>query len=258
MRFHFLGGELLMNEWEKALYVLLVRLADNKYALGTRYHEWSNGGALSEASTVVSDMAQTELQHAESLYLLAHDLAPIVPSQPIDRIDRAVLFLIHPFRTHLDFIASAFLFDRAMSMVFIAALDSVYQPLAKTARLILQEEQFHTTYADGWVRNLSSEGGPMAKGIQEAIRSIWDDVLCWYGPQEDKQNEILYDSKTLDAMPNVLRARLLSQIGPISVAAHLALPLKPAERGNTWELTMPLPWHQWNALMWRLEKQSYD
>jgi 1,2-phenylacetyl-CoA epoxidase catalytic subunit len=243
-----------MEEQDAAVRALIVRLAENKSALGRRYAEWGASAALPASAVAITDMALDEHNHATVLYTLidggvqrdAASIAAYVAPAPTP-------FLRSAWRSWLDLIAANFLFDSAMSIILTAAIESRDESLASVARAILQEEQPHAAYGDGWVRRLGSEGGPMAQGIAVSLRRIWNEVFCWLGPQHDPAAEALYSGKILDAMPNVLRARLLSQVGPAITTARLDLPVRSPQRGNVWEFTEPLPWEHWDTLHWRLD-----
>jgi ring-1,2-phenylacetyl-CoA epoxidase subunit PaaC len=247
-----------MDEQTVLLRTIIVRLAENKSALGQRYAEWGASASSPESGSAVTDMALDEYNQATMLYRLIDagvqrdkDAFPEARSTPTP-------FLRAPLRSWLDLIAANFLFDSAMTIICFAIRDSSYAPLAEVARAIVSEEQIHMAYGDGWVRRLGGEGGPMAQGITEALRHIWDEVLCWLGPQHDPIAEMLYAGKITDAMPNVLRARLLAQIGPAISTAKLRLPLRSPTHGNAWELTEPLPWERWNDERWQLDPVGGD
>ncbi len=236
-----------------ALRALLVRLADNEYALGQRYAEWSGSAPQMDSTLSVDMMAQQEWHHSRALAdLLAMDRD--APTAIFERADAATIpFLRLPLGTWLDLVAVNFLFDGALSVVAAAAIASADAGFAAVARGILRDEQYHAAFAIAWVKRLASEGGPTRDGIEGALRRIWDETLCWFGPQDDPNAHLLYDQHILDAMPDVLRARLLGHVGPVAQAARLHLPLRPAERGNTWLLTLPLPWARWNPAKWQLD-----
>jgi 1,2-phenylacetyl-CoA epoxidase catalytic subunit len=236
-----------------ALRALLVRLADNEYALGQRYAEWSGSAPPIDSTVTVDMMAQQEWHHSRAL---ADLLAPggNAPATIFERpASTAIPFLRLPLGTWLDFVAVNFLFDGALSVVCAAAVDSAEAGFAAVARGILRDEQYHAAFAVAWVRRLVSEGGPTRDGIEAALRRIWDETFCWFGPQDDPAAHLLYDHHILDAMPDVLRARLLGHVGPVAQAARLHLPLRRAEHGNTWVLALPLPWARWNAARWQLD-----
>ncbi len=241
-----------MAEREGALRDLLLRLVENEYALGVRYAEWRARAPQQDATHMVDLMAQQEWAHARALAAL---LPPA--DAPFSLFERAepigISFLRAPLRDWVDLVAVNFLFDGALSVICAAAVDSADAPFAAVMQAILRDETHHAAFAISWVKRLAGEGGPTRDGIEAAIRRIWDETLCWFGPQDDPGACTLYDHHLLDAMPDVLRARLLSHVGPVARATRLRLPLRPAPHGNAWVLTTPLPWARWNAAAWQLD-----
>ena len=233
---------------------LIMRLAANKSALGLRYAEWGASTSSPATASAVTDMALDEHNHAQTLFALIQDEEPAEnpasSSEPTDITPTP--FLCTPLHSWLDLVAANVLFDNAFTVVLAAEITSTDTALAAVAAEIVRAEQKHAAYGDGWVRHMGSEGGPMAHNIEVALSRCWDEALCWLGPQHDPAAETLYAAGVLDAMPHVLRARLLARIGPAVTAAKLKLPLAPAARGNTWELTLPLPWERWDDTHWRL------
>ena len=244
---------------DDAWYALVARLAQNEYALGQRYAEWAAAAPPSDSTLTVAMMARQEWDHAHALaqlialpraYYAAEDGAePHLRTRPIP-------FLRKRLQNWADFVAVNFLFDGALSVIFASALESSRVGFTAVAQTILHDEQAHAAYAIGWVKRLGREGGPLAQGIETAIIRIWPETFCWFGPQTDPYAVALAHQDVLDAMPDVLRARLLSHLGPPAQAAKLHLPLRQAPQGNAWHLTTPLPWDRWNATTWQLDSPS--
>ncbi|MBF6589298.1 MAG: phenylacetate-CoA oxygenase subunit PaaI [Ktedonobacterales bacterium] len=247
---HVPGGE--------ALFGLLARLADNKYALGRRYAEWCSSAPTLESSVAAAAMAQDELGHARALYPLLRTLdAEAGPEiDPETRTDFLTLAALErPFASWLEFVAANVLIDPAMTVIFEAARDASYEPLAGRSRKVLEEERLHTLHGIGWVRRLTRAVSPAREGevvraaLREALLADWAQTLCWFGPEGGE--DPLARAGVLDAPPDALRARFLAVIGPTIEAAGLALPLRRA--GNDgWELTEPLPWGRWDAATYRV------
>ncbi len=237
---------------------LIVRLADNHYALGKRYAEWCASAPLVGSTADVATMAHHALGHARALYGLLYNESDENTEPEAREAFAPVTLLARPFRTLLEVLAANFLFDRALLVVVAAALESSWTPFATLAHTMIADKRPHAIWTDGWVRQLGSEGGPTARGLESAILHDWDETFCWLGPQDDPQADALYAAAILNAMPDVLRARLLASIGPTAVASGLRLPLQPAPRGNAWELILPLPWDRWDARHWRLTPAEHE
>lgn len=228
---------------EAALPHLIARLAVQKDALGTCYAEW--GATTIESAEIATSMAEREHAHAARLRALlpVHMTLPHFTPLPC---------VAQPFATWLDYIAANFLLDGTMTVAFAAMLSSSEAALATLARDVLADERAHIAHADSRVKQLGGEGGPLARGVERAIRLIWNDTLCWLGPQDDLMAEALYEKAIMNAMPDVLRARVMGYVGPIVRAARLSLPVEPAPHGNAWQLTASLPWGRWDVKRWRL------
>jgi len=249
-----------------ALFALIARLADNKYLLGRRYAEWCSSAPTLEASVAAAAMAQDELGHARALYPLLRTLAPeagVAIGAEIEPETRthflAMRALEQSFADWPDVVAANLLIDSALTQIFVAAQASRYEPLAGRSRKVLQEERTHALYAEGWARRLAHEGGAIHAATEAALRRVWDETLCWFGPTSQAgEADPLADAGVLDATPDALRARFLAAVGPTLTAAGLALPLRRVTQtnaqtgGDAWELTTPLPWDRWDAATYQL------
>jgi len=254
-----------------AVFALIARLADNKYLLGRRYAEWCSSAPTLEASVAAAAMAQDELGHARALYPLLRALAPeagVAIGAEIEPETRtrftAMRALEQPFAAWPDFVAANLLIDGALTQIFVAAQESRYEPLAGRSRKVLQEERMHALYAEGWARRLAHEGGGAGGALhaatEAALRRVWDETLCWFGPASQAAgDDPLASAGVLDATPDTLRARFLAAVGPTLTAAGLALPVRrvaqsgvQADGNGAWELTAPLPWDRWDAATYQL------
>jgi phenylacetate-CoA oxygenase PaaI subunit len=234
-----------------AILALMARLADNKYFLGRRYAEWCSSAPTLESSVAAAAMAQDELGHARALYPVLKSLAPDAgaEAEPETRTAfTALTCLNNPFAGWEDFIAANVLVDNALTLIFESGKDSTFEPLAGRSRKVLQEERMHAQHGEGWVRRMAREGGTVREAQQQALRRIWDEVLCWFGPSG--ADDPLTAAGILDATPDQLRARFLAMVGPTLSAIGFALPLRHA--GDHWELTEALPWNRWDATTYRL------
>ena len=246
-------GETFSPATKEAIYSLLARLADNKYALGRQYAEWCSGAPTLDSAVAAAAMAQDELGHARAIYPLLRTLNPAAgaENEPETRTHPLTLsFLRTPFAGWEDFVAANFLIDSAMSLIFAAGQNSTYEPLAGRSRKVLQEEQMHAMHGDAWVRRLARQGGAVRLALEASLRRAWGETLCWLGPAGESGT--LADNRILDASPDALRERLLAIIGPTLDGESLALPLRRGTGAAAWELTEPLPWAEWDAAGYRL------
>jgi phenylacetate-CoA oxygenase PaaI subunit len=233
----------------------VARLADNKRFLGRRYAEWCSGAPTLESGVAAAAMAQDELGHARALYPLLRELAPEdVPSAEVDADTRTrfvnLAALDEPFGGWTDFVAANFLPDTALSVIFEAARASTFEPLAARSRKVLQEERIHALHAEGWVRRLARGAPAVRAATKEALRRMWDETLCWFGPPGEAGP--LAERGVLDATPDALRALFLGVVGPVIEGSGSALPVRRIARRDTWELSAPLPWERWDPATYRL------
>ncbi|GHO74533.1 phenylacetate-CoA oxygenase subunit PaaI [Ktedonobacter sp. SOSP1-85] len=235
-----------------ALFAVLSSLADNKQAIGRRYAFWCNGAPTLEAAVAAAAMTQDELGHARTLYpLLANftqaqaDLAQVEPETRT--LNYALSFLDHDFAGWSDFVATNFLLDTALTTFFAGAQRSTYEPLGARARKILLEERIHAAHADGWVRRLMKAGGAVRATMSASLLGLWEETLCWFGPEDDPAMQRLYEEGIIDATPDTLRARFLHTIMPTLQAVDFEVPVAFDSENKTWRVTQALPWERWDV-----------
>jgi len=244
-----------------ALFAVLSSLADNKQFIGRRYAYWCNGAPALEAAVAAAAMTQDELGHARTLYPLLEDFsqARADPSQvePVTRtLHYHLAFLDHDFRGWSDFVATNFLLDNALTTFFEAAQDSSYEPLRQRARKIVQEERIHAMHAEGWVRRLAKAGGAVRSTLVASLNRLWDETLCWFGPDDDANMQRLYREGIIDAMPSELRSRYLQKIMPTLSSLEIDVPVTFDLVTKHWEPGQPLPWNEWDAIARRVKQGS--
>jgi phenylacetate-CoA oxygenase PaaI subunit len=240
-----------------ALFAVLSSLADNKQAIGRRYAYWCNGAPALEAAVAAAAMTQDELGHARTLYPLLEDFtqAEVEPAQvePMTRtLNYHLAYLDHDFQGWADFVATNFLLDNALTTFFEAAENSSYEPLRQRARKIIQEERLHQMHAEGWVRRLAKTGGAVRAALVTAIGGLWDETLCWFGPNDDPNMQQLYREGIIDATPDELRSRYLQKVMPTLSGLDVEVPVSFDAATKRWEAHQPLPWSEWNAASRRL------
>src|SRR3989454_4094567 len=240
-----------------ALFAILSSLADNKQAVGRRYAYWCNGAPALEAAVAAAAMTQDELGHARTLYPLLEDFtqAESDPSQvePMTRtLHYHLAYLDHDFQGWSDFVATNFLLDTALTTFFEAAQYSSYEPLRQRARKIVQEERIHEMHADGWVRRLAKAGGAVRSTLVASLNRLWNETLCWFGPNDDPNMQQLYREGIIDATPDELRSRYLQKIMPTLSNLDIAEPVSFNAVTKQWELNQALPWAQWDRASRRL------
>src|SRR5207248_9042380 len=235
-----------------ALFAVLSSLADNKQAIGRRYAYWCNGAPALEAAVAAAAMTQDELGHARTLYPLLEDFtqgqADLGQVEPMTRtLHYHLAYLDHDFQGWSDFVATNFLMDTALTTFFEAAQNSSYEPLRQRARKIVQEERIHEMHAEGWVRRLAKAGGAVRAALIASLQRLWDETLCWFGPNDDPTMQQLYNEGIIDATPDELRSRYLQKIMPTLSSLDLDFPVSFNAATKRWEPNQPLPWDSWDA-----------
>src|SRR5579872_4651840 len=240
-----------------ALFAILSSLADNKQAVGRRYAYWCNGAPALEAAVAAAAMTQDELGHARTLYPLLDNFtqAEADPTQiePETRtLHYALAYLDNDFAGWSDFVATNFLLDTALTTFFEAAENSSYEPLRQRARKIVQEERIHQMHAEGWVRRLAKAGGAVRDALAGSLARLWDETLCWFGPNDEPNMQQLYHEGIIDATPDELRSRYLQKIMPTLSGLEMDVPVSFNATTKRWEPKQPLPWSEWDAASRRL------
>lgn len=240
-----------------ALFAILSSLADNKQAIGRRYAYWCNGAPALEAAVAAAAMTQDELGHARTLYPLLDDFAQAEadPSQvePETRtLHYSLAFLDKDFEGWSDFVATNFLFDTALTTFFEAAQNSTYEPLRQRSRKIIQEERIHAMHGEAWVRRLAKAQGIVPQTLKHSLDRLWNETLCWFGPNDDPVMQQLYQDGILDATPDELRSRYLAKVMPVLLGTGVKMPARYNEATHSWEPSAPLPWSEWDATGRRL------
>ncbi len=222
---------------------LILILADNKHQLGLRYAGWATGAPTLEAATAAAAMAQAELGHARALLPLLREFPAMAEhmadeDRPPDRFAR---LLDRPFPSWADFVAANALFDAALTAVVAGLAESSYAPLRGRAKKIVEEERYHAAHGNGWLRRLGQGPDGTRTALAEAVAAVWDETLCFFGPDDDLLLSALHQAGVLAAPPSELRLQFLARLGPLFDAARLELPAAGE-----------LPWPRWNATRRRL------
>jgi len=226
---------------------LVVALADNKHALGLRYAEWCSSGPTIEAGVAATAMAQDELGHARVLYGLLEELpgAPRRSEHEWSAADaRTVAFVERAFAGWPHLIVANLMLDRVLAIVLETAADSRYLPLRQRARKIIEEERYHAIHGQSWLAQLGGESPQVRAQLAAALREVWNDALCWFGPGEGGALRALVDASVLTAAGETARTAFIGQLAPVLAAAGVPAPLRPD--GPRWELAAPLPWDRWD------------
>ena len=85
-----------------------------------------------------------------------------------------------------------------------------------------------------------------------SLKRIWDETLCWFGPNDDPVMIQLQQEGVIDATSGELRNRFLRKIMPTLNELNMNVPTVFNAETKQWELTTPLPWSAWDAQSRRL------
>ena len=236
-----------------ALFGVLSSLADNKQAIGRRYAYWCNGAPALEAAVAAAAMTQDELGHARTLYPLLEDFtqgqADLGQVEPMTRtLHYHLAYLDHDFQGWSDFVATNFLLDTALTTFFEAAQNSSYEPLRARSRKIVHEERIHLMHAEGWVRRLAKAGGAVRATLIASLERLWNETLCWFGPNDDPTMQQLYQEGIIDATPGELRSRYLQKTMPTLNELEIDVPVAFDAATKRWGPSQPLDWDKWDAV----------
>lgn len=204
-------------------------LADTKHRLGIRTSEWVNGGPALEAAVGASAITQDELGHARSLYAVLRDFAaaPEGIGAENDLQSRNLFYnprlLNQPWPSWLDVIAANVTLDRALHIAVAALRGSTFVPLHGRAAKILQEEEFHRIFGDGWLARLAQRDD-LRERLQNSLDRFWQTAVGWYGPESDAITTTLYQAGIVTATADQLRQRWLEQMLSLFERNHLQTP----------------------------------
>ena len=232
---------------QRALYDLLLILADTKHLLGLRYAEWISAPEI-EASIAAVSMAQDELGHARLLYSLVEPFHqelgwPERPEEP--SAYRNMEALDHEFANWSQFVAVNALLDSALFIQLNALKDSSYLPLRGRLPKILEEERYHFQHGRGWFLRLAAEPKTRPE-LQTALRTLWPQLLRWLGDPHSSALKALCDSGILPSTPEALQARFLEHIGPLLMQAQFNAPREQ------------LSWQGWDESFRRSNRRGPD
>ena len=129
---------------------------------------------------------------------------------------------------------------------------------ASAARKIVQEERLHEMHADGWVRRLATAGGAVRSTLVASLYRLWDETLCWFGPEDDPNMYSLYYEGIIDAPPDELRRRYLQHIMPTLNSLDIEVPVCFDAETKRWELRQSLPWNAWDPEARRLSSSKEE
>ncbi|MCA9753236.1 MAG: phenylacetate-CoA oxygenase subunit PaaI, partial [Gemmatimonadetes bacterium] len=114
--------------------------------------------------------------------------------------------------------------------------ESAYGPFRHRAKKMLQEEQYHLLYADGWLETLAAEAATRT-ALKDSLNRYWTETLAWFGPDDDPIFSVAAKDRILDANGPTLRGRFVEELRRVIDRID----------GLGFPEDRPLPWDRWNA-----------
>jgi len=227
------------DDIRSTLEALVHSLAENKKLLGRRYSEWAVGGPTLEAAIALSAMTQDELGHSRVLYGLLEELRGMPATGDADWTVEGwgLSVLTRPFETWSDLIVVVALLDSALTTLVEAATTSVFPPLQRRTRKMVEEERYHALYGAQWLERLARYPRVRSAMADSALR-VFTEAMAWLGPPGDLAP--LRAAGVLNADADELRDRYCRRVRP----AFEALGLRPE--------AAVVPWDRWDPAWRRL------
>ena len=229
---------------------LLTMLATNSFVLSTHYEDWAHQAVISDARFILSHASQNIRMQGVLLDDLLREYN-YDPSEDYDTVRYKPRFLLLPTNRWSAMLAVMTLFGSALQVMYLSALQSTCEPLAAIALKNLQTNHPLAEYTWYWVHRIIQEEGPTERELGEAMRIIWIEVLCWYGPPDDPIADQWQTTGLLNTSSEGLRLRLLRYLATRIPRSRLHLPM--IQRNSQWHSTITLPWDRWDARRWRLD-----
>ena len=235
----------------------LVALSDTKLLLGYHYGEWTFGPPAIEAGIAACSMAQEEFGHTRLLHGILKrefelEIDPLADLRAPEAF-ASIAFLDRRLESWSWLVAANAVVDVALSLVLSSFEGGSFQPLARVVPKMLLEERFHAEHADGWVRLIESEGGPVREALREALAAALRDAAAFFGPPGHDAELVRAGARTTD--DDALRHRLCARIAGL-VQEPSAVGLVEATGG--WALADEPAWSDWDPDRRRLAAGGPD
>jgi ring-1,2-phenylacetyl-CoA epoxidase subunit PaaC len=185
-------GDATTDEFEQALARALLEAADDDHVMGNRLSDWTGVAPTVEEDVSVSNIAQDELGHAETLYeevadILGSSLDHLAYQRAPDEY-RNVQLVEREFSDWADTVVRQYFYDVADDIRLAAILDGDLperdESLAGYLEKVDEEEEFHAEHGEVWLETLADEEDGSEK-IQRAIEENWVDALAFFETTPD-------------------------------------------------------------------------
>ncbi len=247
--------EALAPEAATELVNLATVLADNRYFLGRRVSEWIIKAPGLEQGVACAAVAGEEMGFARVLYGLVERIpAPGKPVPLVTGSDRAehfcVAFLERPFDSWAQVVAALNLVDPALNLLTEALARSPFEPLAKRAARILDEEGFHDRYAGGRLHDAARFPAEAAR-VQAAVGELWPEMVMWFGRDRASRWPALTDAGVLPIGEDLARA-YERRVGERLRSTGFEVPRVSSRQPGS------LPWQRWDPVLRRLRPAGWE
>ena len=178
-----------LTEFERGLAAVLLESADDDHVMGNRLSDWTGVAPTVEEDVSISNIAQDELGHAESLYeevadLIGSSLDELAYQRPPSDFRNSQL-VEREFKDWADTVVRQYFYDVADAIRFEELLDAAVgeydESLEGYLRKVEEEEEFHTEHGEVWFETLAEEKDGKEK-VQRAIDENWVDALAFFAP----------------------------------------------------------------------------
>ncbi len=156
-----------------ALTYFIFKIADDDLIIGHRNSEWTGLGPILEEDIAFSSMAQDELGHAYAYYKLLEGLGMGKPDHLAfmrNEEDMKCCHLVeYPIGDYSFSLMRNFLYVYAKQVRIESLINSSYTPLAKLAKKIKTELQYHQIHAKTWIEKLGKSREEARLRMQSAL-----------------------------------------------------------------------------------------
>lgn len=154
----------------------IFKLADDDLIIGHRNSEWTGLGPVLEEDIAFSSMAQDELGHAYAYYKLLEVLGEGKPDHLAfmrnEKQMKCCQLVEYPIGDYSFSLMRNFLYVYAKQVRIEVLMNSSYAPLAKLAKKIKTELQYHQIHAKTWIQKLGKSTEEARLRMQTALNEV--------------------------------------------------------------------------------------
>lgn len=208
-----------------ALIYFIFKIADDDLIIGHRNSEWTGLGPVLEEDIAFSSMAQDELGHAYAYYKVLESLEVGKPDKLAfmrDEKDMKCCHLVeYPIGDYSFSLMRNFLYVYAKQVRIEALVNSSYTPLAKLAKKIKTELQYHQIHARTWIQKLGKSTEEARLRMQTALNEALPMAYSLFEPHT-LDTEVI--SQNICKPENELEAEWEKRIFAILTEAGFSIP----------------------------------